>query len=170
MSLFDLDKSLKTAELRLSGTRRPRRRRADAGSMRLPAAVAERLQQLLGGQERPRARQVEADVRAFCEGRGLRSPARATIYRFMAQGPSHDYRARELPAHVRAALYNLDDDAVVPGHQLVFYAFNYGDTRAMCYAAALPWLDLYQAARMRGWRAKSIGPLRAVMRRRKIGS
>jgi hypothetical protein len=54
----------------------------------------------------------------------------------------------------------------VPGHQLAFYCFNYGSLGAISYAAGLPWLDLYQARRMRGWRPRSFGLLLAVMRRR----
>jgi hypothetical protein len=69
---------------------------------------------------------------------------------------------------VQGALYNLGPTGQVPGHQLVFHAFQHGDTRAMSFAAGLPWLDLYQAQRMRGWRARSRGLLDAVMRRRGI--
>ncbi len=73
---------------------------------------------------------------------------------------------QRLPANVQAALYNLDASATVPGRQLVFHVFTYGDTRALGFAATLPWLDLYQAARMRGWRRKSLALLRAVITRR----
>ena len=78
------------------------------------------------------------------------------------------YSVPELPVHVRDALYNLDLEGTVPGHQLAFYAFQYGDTRAMSFAAGLPWLDLYQADRMRGWRPRSHGLLRAVLAHRAI--
>jgi hypothetical protein len=169
MSFLDLDKSLKKAEERLGVAPRTRKRRADAGGTRLPAPVVSELRRLLGGKERPRMREVGRELATFCEARGWPRPARATLYRFMAEVPIHEYHAAELPAWVRASLYNLEGDARVPGHQLVFYAFNYGDARAMSFAAALPWVDLYQAARMRGWRAMSLGPLRAAMRRRKIG-
>jgi hypothetical protein len=54
----------------------------------------------------------------------------------------------------------------VPGHQLAFYCFDYGSLAAISFAAGLPWLDLYQARRMRGWRPRSFGLLAAVMRRR----
>ncbi len=171
MTAFDLDKSLKSMEDRLAsrGGRRTRKRRADAGEMRLAVPVVVELRRLLGGQERPSVRAVERQVRSLCEREGLPAPARATVYRFMAGVSVHDYRVADLPAWVQAALYNLDRDARVPGRQLVFYAFNYGDARAMSYAAGLPWIDLYQAARMRGWRPMSRGPLRAAMLRRRIG-
>jgi hypothetical protein len=95
-------------------------------------------------------------------------PSRATVYRFMAQSPPRQVPIAELPEPVRLALYNLGPDGTVPGHQLAFYAFNYGDAQAMSFAAGLPWLDLYQADRMRGWRPRSHGVLRAVMLRRGI--
>lgn len=74
----------------------------------------------------------------------------------------------DLPEPVRRCLYNLSEASVVPGPQLVFYAFHYGDTSAMSYAAWLPWLDLFQAEGMRGWRPRSRGLLHAVLRRRGI--
>jgi hypothetical protein len=166
MSIFDLDKSIESAESRLTGRRGPRR--ADAGASRLAAPVLEEVQRLLGGSERPPMRSIMASLRRFCTERGLRVPSRATLYRFMADVPIHEYVAADLPVAVQASLYNLGPDARIPGHQLAFYAFNYGDARAMSFAAGLPWLDLYQAARMRGWRAMSLGPLRAAMRRRRI--
>lgn len=168
MSHFDLGKSLKSAAERLGAAPNRRKRRADAGSSRIPAAIQAELGRLLGGRERGSMRQVQRRLEAFCEGRGLEAPSRATLYRLMAEMPVHHYRVADLPRWVQAALYNLDADARVPGHQLVFYAFNYGDSRAMSFAAGLPWIDLYQAARMRGWRPMSLGPLRAAMRRRGI--
>ena len=71
-----------------------------------------------------------------------------------------------LPTPVVEALYNIAPDWRVPGHQLAFYCFNYGSLGAISFAAGLPWLDLYQARRMRGWRPRSFGLLSAVMRRR----
>jgi len=68
----------------------------------------------------------------------------------------------------RAALYNLPRDGEVPGEQLAFYCFNYGDLKAVQYAAGLPWLPLYRAYRMRGWRAQSRGLLRAALLARGI--
>ena len=169
MSVFDLDKSLESAQARLGkDVPKARKRRSDAGGTRLAAPVASELCRLLGGTDRPAIREVERQLRAFCKERNLRSPARATVYRFMTEIPVHEYRVADLPDAVRAALYNLDPRSRVPGHQLVFYAFNYGDARAMSFASALPWLDLYQAARMRGWRPMSLGPLCAAIRQRGI--
>lgn len=111
---------------------------------------------------------VRDELRRFCGRHGLCAPARATIYNAIPRTPAHVYSVPELPVHVRDALYNLDLEGTVPGHQLAFYAFQYGDTRAMSFAAGLPWLDLYQADRMRGWRPRSHGLLRAVLAHRAI--
>jgi len=86
----------------------------------------------------------------------------------MAREPGASYDLSHLPTPVRSSCYNLEPGSVIPGHQLVFYAFNYGGTRAISYAAGLPWLVLYKAARLPGWRPKSRGLLRAVMRVRRI--
>ena len=111
-------------------------------------------------------RVVQQELAGACRKWHLRPPSRATIYRFMDQCPPRQYRVAELPPAVQRCLYNLDPEGTVPGQQLVFYAFNYGDTSAMSFAAGQPWLDLYQADRMRGWRPRSHGLLRAAMRRR----
>ncbi|HEV8240093.1 MAG TPA: hypothetical protein VGS57_12050 [Thermoanaerobaculia bacterium] len=86
----------------------------------------------------------------------------------MATTPAGSYSIAGLPAAVRATLYNLSDTGEVPGHQLAFYCFNYGGLEAMSFAAGLPWLALYQAARMRGWRPRSRGLLAAVLDAREI--
>jgi hypothetical protein len=65
---------------------------------------------------------------------------------------------------VQNALYNLGEDALVPGHQLAFDAFNYGDLSALSFSATLPWVCLDRAAKLRGWRPRSLALLRAVMR------
>ena len=57
---------------------------------------------------------------------------------------------------------------LVPGHQLAFYCFNYGTSDVMSFAAGLPWLDLYQAAHLRGWWPRSRGLLDASLRARRI--
>ena len=167
MRTFDLDKSMRDAELRLSN-RPARRSRSDAGASRLPDPVNRELHRLLLGFERPSVRALMGELQRFCRRRRLGSPSRATIYNFMARCPPHEYPIRDLPDPVRAALYNLDLEGSVPGHQLAFYAFQYGDTRAASFAAGLPWLDLYQADRMRGWRPRTHGLLRAALRRRGI--
>jgi hypothetical protein len=56
----------------------------------------------------------------------------------------------------------------VPGDQIVFYCFNYGDVRAISYAAGMPWLCLARASARRGFRSKSLALLRAVMKIRGI--
>jgi hypothetical protein len=167
MGAFDIERSLREAEGRFGRAAR-RRRRSDAGSSRLPAVVATRLRRLLHGRERPAMTEVQARLRRFCERRRLKPPSRATVYGFLSRCPPHRYVIAELPGYVRDALYNLGPDGPVPGHQLAFYAFQYGDMRAACFAAGLPWLDLWQANRMRGWRSRSHGLLRAVRRKRGI--
>lgn len=99
---------------------------------------------------------------------GLPPPARASLYNAFARIDGHRYAIAELPAAVADTLYNLAPSGDVPGHQLVFHCFNYGSVPAISYAAGLPWLDLYQARRLRGWRPRSAGLLEAVMRARGI--
>ena len=162
MSTFDLSASIARAELRLG--RATRRRRADAGRSRLPAALDRRLHHLLAGVERPVVREIVAELRALATELGVRAPSRATIYNAIDRAPVPRYRCRDLPDHVQRALYNLDLD----GAQLAFYAFNYGDLAAASFAAGLPWLALHQAARRRGWRPQSRGLLMAAARWRRI--
>lgn len=73
--------------------------------------------------------------------------------------------AHTLPEEVKSALLNLDvDDAdCVAADDIVFYAFNFGSTRAVSYASALPISALVQAASRSGWRPKSRALLRAVI-------
>jgi hypothetical protein len=86
----------------------------------------------------------------------------------MATLPGPLLRVRDLPASVRRALYNLAPESEVPGHQVAFYCFNYGDLAAISFAAGLPWLALHQARRMRGYRMKSRGLVEAVARARRV--
>ncbi|MBI3182725.1 MAG: hypothetical protein HYZ28_11360 [Myxococcales bacterium] len=113
-------------------------------------------------------RALEEELRVFCRESGQRAPARGTLYSFMAKAPTRRYEQARLPKAVREALYNVDPKASVPGHQLAFYCFNYGDVSAVSFAAGLPWLALFQAARMRGFRPRSRGLLEAVLRARGI--
>ena len=113
-------------------------------------------------------REILRDISVFCEEQGLRPPSRSTVYTFLLQAPCSEFRVSALPTDVRPCLYNLSDDATVPGRQLAFYCFNYGGGRAASFAAGLPWLDLYQAARLPGWRPKSRGLIQAVLRVRGI--
>jgi hypothetical protein len=100
----------------------------------------------------------------LCAASGLKPPARATLYNVFDRLEPRGYRVAALPPHAVAALYNLEPDTVVPGPQLAFYCFNYGSLAAVSFAAGLPWLDLYQARRLRGWRPRSRGLFDAVMR------
>jgi hypothetical protein len=99
---------------------------------------------------------------------GMRPPSRASLYKAIARLGGHTYDVSQLPPHVACTLYNLAAMGTVPGQQLAFYCFNYGSVAAASYAAGLPWLDLYQAARLRGWRPRSRGLLEAVLRVRGI--
>lgn len=111
---------------------------------------------------------VQRGVVEFCVTNGLRPPSRASLYAAFSKIPGHTYPVSQLPPHVVDVLYNLAPSGTVPGHQLAFYCFNYGSLAAVSYAAGLPWLDLYQASRLRGWRPRSRGLLEAVMRARAI--
>jgi len=113
-------------------------------------------------------RDLLADLERSCRKKGLEPPSRATIYRLMDTVPVSRYRVRDLPPAVRAALYNLAPDSEVPGHQVVFYCANYGDLRALSFAAGLPWLAVHQALRLPGHRPRSRGPLEAIARVRRI--
>ncbi len=131
-------------------------------------AVLEKARRLAGGQERPRMVDLLAEIGRFCRTRGLRCPSRSAIYRLLDRMPGHAYDMTALPHDVRITLHNVDPAAKVPGAQLAFHCFNYGGSRAMSFAAGLPWLDLHQARAKRGWRAKSRGVLEAVCRTRGI--
>ena len=165
MSVHTLNASLERAQARLGPDIR-RQHRSDRGMSRMDRAVTRRLAALLSGQDRPSIAKTLRDL-AKQLGDHL-PPARASVYKFMAREVLHYYRSADLPAAIQAALYNLPVSAKVPGHQLVFYCFCYGDLSAMSFAAGLPWIDLYQAARMRGWRARSRGLLESVMEARHI--
>jgi len=166
MSVFDLKGAVRRAEARLSGGR-VRARRSDVGRSRFDARVAARLTELLAGYRKPPVPALLAELQRFCREHGVRCPSRAAVYAFMARAPCPIYSARELPPNAREVLYNLGADAAVPGHQLAFYCFNYGGVEAMSFAAGLPWLCLYQAGRMRGWRSRSRGLLEAARRARR---
>lgn len=101
-----------------------------------------------------------------CRSEGLKCPSRASIYKLLAILPTATYKVTELPPAVRDALYNLTAESEVPGHQLAFYCFNYGDLEAVSFAAGLPWLALHQAGRLPGFRPRSRGLFEAVMRAR----
>lgn len=113
-------------------------------------------------------RTIMESLGRHCAAVGLRPPARATIYQAMAQSPARSYAIADLPQSARETLHNLPDDGEVPGQQLAFYCLNYGGLGAISYAAGLPWLALYQAARLPGWRPRSKGLLEAIRRVRRI--
>lgn len=165
MSELRLAASLARAELRLRGSER--RRRSDAGGSRLPPKIEGKLRELLGSSERRAIVEVWQKIGAYCRRRGLRSPSRATIYNVMARVDPPLYATNELPEPVRRCLHNVRGGSV-SGHQVAFAAFNYGDARALSFAAGMPWACLYRAARMPGFRPKSLGLLRAVLSYRGI--
>ena len=136
--------------------------------MRLSPIVAEKLSTLVATQERPSVKTICFHLECLRKKNGPRIPTRATIYHFMAKASTPKYLVKNLPDSVQAALYNLDLESDVPGHQVAFYCFNYGDLQAISFAAGLPWLALYQASKLRGFRPKSRGLLEAVLRVRGI--
>jgi len=164
MSIFDIHASQENARRRLHAGPRAsgRRPRSDRGRSRLDARVLSWLVEATGGYDRPPIAEVLGQVRARCEREGLRAPSRATLYKLLATLPTPRHRLAELPAPVRHALYNLEPDSDVPAHQVAFYCFNYGDLDAISFASGLPWLALYQARRLPGYRARSRGLLDAV--------
>jgi len=170
MSVFDITTSQERAQRRFGKRIAPdgAARRSDRGRMRISSKVTEKLIELLGGYHRRSINSVLQSLNEHCAGPGLRPPSRASVYKFMATAIVHAYPVRKLPAGVRQACYNISENTEVPGHQLAFYCFNYGGVAEICFAAGLPWLDLYQAVRMRGWRPASHGLLDAVMLVRRI--
>lgn len=164
MSVFDLDASIQRAEKRLGKS--VRKVRSDRGRPRLDPGVLECLVEVLGGQEQPSGSELMGELEKRCLARGREVPSRATVYKMMRTLVCGTRRMGDLPVAVRAALYNVAEDADVPEHLIVFHCFNHGDVAAISYASAMPWLALYQAARMRGFRARSRGLLRSVLRAR----
>ena len=148
---------------------RKRRTRADQGKSRLSPAIEAALRRRLRGDERPEIDTLREGLARLAARRGERAPSRATIYNAIERCPPHRYVISELPEHVRRALYNLDKQGTVPGPLLAQYALQHGGMRALSFAAGLPWLDLHQASRLRGWRPQSVCLLRAILRRRGIG-
>jgi hypothetical protein len=126
------------------------------------------LNDALSGMDRPRFQDLQAAVSRSCEAQGIRRPSKATLYHYLSVAPVSAYRWADLPAAVQRCLHNLDEDTWVPARQVAFAAFNYGDVHAISFASGLPWLALYQADRVRGWRPKSHALLRAVMTGRGI--
>ena len=113
-------------------------------------------------------RRLIEDTARRCRSSGLKVPSRATVYKIIAAARAPKYRVADLPPPVRAALYYLDDASILPGPQLPFYCFNYGDRAALSFAAVLPWLALFQSGTPRGPRPSSRVLLPAVLRVRGI--
>ncbi len=165
--MFDINESQRQARQRL-GRDSTRRRRSDAGRSRLPTIVLAELRAAALEHDRPSMATLQRRLSDLCARSGLRPPSRASLYGAFSRIEGHTYSMRRLPTPVVEALYNMAPAGNVPGHQLAFYCFNYGSLPAVSYAAGLPWLDLYQAQRLRGWRLRSRGLLTAVMRVRGI--
>ncbi len=144
-----------------------RRGRSDRGRSRLDPAVEKQLHRLLRPRDyaRPGASEVSRGLAEFCRHSGRRVPARSTVYNAVNRLPPIVYAREALPASVTRTLHNIGGVRIA-GRQIVFAAFNYGDTEAISYASTLPWSCLWAAAQMRGWRPKSLTLLRAVMHRR----
>lgn len=165
VSDFSLESSIAQAERRLGLTHKPRR--ADAGRSRLPTVVEAELGRLLSGYERPRIADVHRELDRFCRRRRLTTPSRSTLYNVLQRVTPPSFDKSQLPGAVRRTLHNVDAGPI-PGHQVAFAAFNYGDTKALSFAAGLPWLCLYQSARLRGWRPQSFALLQAILAYRGI--
>ena len=170
MSILDLSSSFERARRRFGDATKEgaSRKRSDRGVVRLHPDVIEEVRRLAWGQDRPRMVDLLGEIGRFCQVRGLRRPSRTAMYRLLDGIAEHTYDPNALPHDVRVTLYNVDLTARIPGGQLAFHCFNFGNGRAMSFAAGLPWLDIHHARRKRGWRAKSRGVLDAVCRVRGI--
>jgi hypothetical protein len=128
----------------------------------MPKPILAELTSAVAGYNRPKMQHVREQIEVLCQRLGLRPPSRAAIYATLRVLPVPRYRLSNLPVSVQQALYNFGGDSEIPAHQITFYCLNYGDERALCFAAGLPWLALHQARYVRGWRAKSRGLLDAI--------
>jgi hypothetical protein len=172
MSAFSLDLSTARAARRLRSS--PARTRSDRGRARIAPKIEAKLHDLLLQPDKPSMSAVERQLRAFCEGLGVKPIARASLYNAIERVSVPRFARRELPEAVQQALYNLGEpdggegSDTVPADQVVFYAFNYGSATAISFASGLPWLCLQRAERRPGWRPKSRSLLSAVMKYRGI--
>lgn len=164
--MFDFQDSVLKAEARLS---RPggRRRRADAGRSRLPDPVQSVLREAAADHDRPAMAELRRRLADVAERSGVRAPSRATLYTAFDRLEGNSYRIGSLPEPVSRCLHNLEPSGRVAGRHLVFACLNYGTLQALSFAAGLPWLDLHQSRRLRGWRPRSRGLLDAILRRRR---
>ena len=170
MGTFDLAESLRRAEQRVgSPTRSPARRpRADRGRPRIDARALVAVAEVFSAFDRPGMAEALAEIAKRCRRERVRPPSRATVYKLLDTLPTRSYSFRDLPPPVQDALYNLGPGSEVPGHQVAFHCFNYGDTAAMSYASGLPWLAIRQALNLPGWRARSRGLAEAVAQTRGV--
>jgi hypothetical protein len=170
MSAFNLQESLERAEKRLGSPEEfhGKLARSDRGVSRLNPIVIECLTKIASGMEKPRMTEMLKELALMCEKKGIPKPSRATVYKLLDKLPAPSYKVNDLPESVRNALYNLSPSSEVPGHQLAFYCFNYGTMDAVSFAASLPWLAVYQALKLPGYRKKSRGLALAVATARNI--
>lgn len=164
MSAFSLEESARRAHERLQ---KERPRRSDQGTTKFAPRVEAELQRLLHTSERPSIAQVAARLRETCQRWGEPMPSRPSIYNAIKRAVPPKYEVAHLPAAVRSTLLNLDNPQI-DGAQLVFHAFNYGSTEALCFASGLPWLCLLRASELSGYRPKSYALLRSVLAYREI--
>jgi hypothetical protein len=129
--------------------------------------VESKLLSILGSQERPAVVDVLRKLESYCRSRSLRMPSRATIYNAMDRVPIPMFAYEDLPSSVQRTLHNVAHGPI-PGHQIAFAAFSYGDSRALSFAAGLPWVCLRAASKARGFRPKSRALLDAVIAYRGI--
>lgn len=164
MSIFNLQSSIDKARDRFERPQStsPRRPRADRGRTRIDSRILRWLATEFSCHDRPRMEETLRRLSRFCAAEQLKTPSRATVYNLLEILPVPTYRFEQLPGPVQEALYNMEPSGEIPGHQIAFYCFNYGTVPAMSFAAGLPWLALFQALRMRGYRAKSRGLIEAV--------
>ena len=170
MSAFDIRESLERAEKRLGklGNGLRRQPRSDRGISRLKPKAFDCLVRVASGMERPRMMDMLSALASICARNRVAAPSRATVYKLLDKLPVPSYELSDLPGPVKGALYNLGPGSEVPAHQLAFYCFNYGTLEAVSFAAGLPWLAIYQALRLPGYRERSRGLALAVARVRGI--
>lgn len=171
MSSFDLAASIERGRRRLGehrSPRSPRRQRSDAGRFRLHPDIEQALRLRLLSQECPNLSAVLREMEALANRIGEKPLSRATLYNYLGRAPANAWCLDELPPDVVATLHNVDPDQPVPGHHVALRAFQDGSLCAVSWAAGMPWWDLWQARRRRGWRPRSKGLLDAVCRTRGI--